>query len=129
MSSLTDQQRKERIWTRFRRITLVGTGVWCVGFGIAMIGVLIGSGTLGSTNTVALSMIVGVITLPTITLGAILMDRRVLRRVFQPQCADNTTFNERSVVAHSRHERGGRHGTHATKVPLGEPGTRVAQGS
>jgi len=126
MTSMTDQQHKDRAWARVRRITLIGTGVWCVGFGVAMIGVLIGSGTLGSTNTVALSMIVGVITLPAITLAAIQMDRRVLGRVFRLQSQDSHLVVERGVVMHGRHDRCGRHGTHATKVPLTEPGTRVA---
>lgn len=126
MTSMTDQQHKDRAWARVRRVTLIGTGVWCVGFGVAMIGVLIGSGTLGSTNTVALSMIVGVITLPAITLAAIQMDRRVIGRVFRLQSQDHNPGVERVVIAHSRHDRGGRHGTHATKVPLSEPGARVA---
>lgn len=115
---------KEKSWARIRRITLVGTGVWCVGFGIAMIGALVATGTLGSTNTAALSMIVGVIVLPAVTLLAIHMDRRVVRRVSRDQSTEFAL--DRGVVMHGRHDRSTKHGNHTTKIPQSEAASRVA---
>lgn len=119
---MQSEDQKEKTWARIRRIALVAIGVWCAGFGIAMIGVLITTDTLGSTNTAALSMIVGVILLPALTLVMIHLDRRVLRRVSKDQQA----ALDRSVVAHTRHDRSTKHAAHTNRIAPSEQISRVA---
>lgn len=120
------QHDKDRAWARVRRAALIGTGVWCVGFGIAMIGLLIATGSLGTTNTAALFMIVGVIALPAMTLLAIQMDRRTLGRVSACSGPEQEFVLDRAVVSHDRHDRSVKHANHTTKVPQAEPAARVA---
>jgi membrane protein implicated in regulation of membrane protease activity len=117
----SDEQR-DKAWARFRRIALVAIGLWCAGFGVAMIGVLITTDTLGSTNTAALSMIVGVILLPALTLVMIHLDRRVLKRV----TAEQECTLDRAVVAHTRHDRSSKHTAHTNRIAQNDSVSRVA---
>ena len=105
----------DRVWAKGRRIGLTCTGIWCVGLGIGLIGTLVGTDMLGSTNTAALLMIVGVIMLPALTLAAIRQDRKVVGRVAGTQYAETKAFVDRGVVVHDRHERVQRHSTHTAR--------------
>jgi hypothetical protein len=110
----------DRLWAQGRRISLLFTGVWCVGLGIGLIGTLIGADLLAATNTSALLMIVGVITLPALTLAAICQDQRTTKRSNLAQDVNNNVFIDRDVVVHNRHDRANRSMTHAVRSAQSE---------
>ncbi|MBL4591334.1 MAG: hypothetical protein JKY96_05180 [Phycisphaerales bacterium] len=104
--------KQDILWARIRRGMLAATGIWCVAFGIGLIGTLVDTGMLSSTNTTALLMIVGVIVLPAATLLTLRQDTKVLGRI-GTQRDDAKAFTERPVIAHRRHDRSLRHTVHA----------------
>jgi hypothetical protein len=110
------------ISSRIRRGLLVAIGSGCLVLGLVLVVTVIRPETLGTLSTAELAAIVGLITLPALTMLSLKFDRSVVKALRHANCRQSV-LESQSLPArsHSAHTRGFRTVRHARLSDSTEP--------